>query len=84
MTPAVPGLKNISTMRWYASVSLDFGAKQSKLRLKTLRQISDPLIIVGESELTNLAMKQNEPALSEEEAAKLAADFRDALMDEHE
>jgi len=29
-------------------------------------------------------MKQNEPALTEEEAAKLAADFRDALMDEHE
>lgn len=29
-------------------------------------------------------MKQNEPALTEEEAAKLAADFRDALMNEHE
>lgn len=39
---------------------------------------------MGKSEMNSLAMKQNEPILSEEEAAKLAADFRDALMDEHE
>ena len=52
--------------------------------LKTNRRISDPLIIVGVSELTSLAMKQNDSVLTEEEAAKLAADFRSALMDEHE
>lgn len=37
-----------------------------------------------QSEMNSLSMKQNEPVLSEEEAAKLAADFRDTLMDEHE